>query len=67
MSYILQILKEMNVNSVKIASAFHKPGKFVKEVKIDYLGMVIEDHFIVGYGLDWDEFGRNLDKVYRLV
>ena len=67
MTYILDVLKGMEANSVKIASAFHKPGKFVKEVKIDYLGMVIEDFFIVGYGLDWDEYGRSLDKVYKLI
>ena len=35
-------------------------------VKIDYLGLEIDDYFIVGYGLDWSEYGRGLDSLYKV-
>jgi len=36
------------------------------ELKIDYIGLVIEPEFIVGYGLDFDEWGRNIPDVWHL-
>jgi len=37
------------------------------QVNIDYLGFTIPDRFVVGYGLDYDGFGRNLPEIYQVV
>jgi hypoxanthine-guanine phosphoribosyltransferase len=52
---------------VKLASLIFKKEAFQKEFQIDYLGFEIENKFIVGYGLDYNEYGRNLDAIYQLV
>lgn len=53
--------------SMRIASLLHKPEATVYPVKPDYLGFSIPDKFVVGYGLDYDGFGRNLDAIYKLT
>jgi hypoxanthine-guanine phosphoribosyltransferase len=45
---------------------FHKPEAYKKPYPIDYIGMNIPDKFIVGYGLDYNGFGRNLPDIYQL-
>lgn len=67
MEFLIQRLKELGAAEVKIASMFMKPGKFRKSFPIDYCGLEISDEFIVGYGLDYDEEGRNYPDVYRVV
>lgn len=52
---------------VKIASLLSKPDVMVKKVKIDYLGFEIPNDFIVGYGLDYNGFGRHLTDIYSIV
>ena len=54
------------VKQLKIASMFYKPDVYEGEYKIDYVGMEIPDKFIVGYGLDYNELGRNLPEVYQI-
>lgn len=49
--------------SVKLCTLFEKPIRLMKPVKADYSGFVIDDLFIVGYGLDYDEKYRNLPYV----
>lgn len=63
---ILKILKQEEVKSYKIATMFYKPLVFTKNYKIDYVGMEIENDFIVGYGLDYNGLGRNLNTIYKL-
>jgi adenylate kinase len=63
---ILKILKQEQVKSCKIATMFYKPLAFKKNYPIDYVGMEIENDFIVGYGLDYNELGRNLSAIYKL-
>ncbi len=63
---IVQILKEEQVASYAIASLFHKPEAYLKSMKVDYVGMEIENKFIVGYGLDYNGLGRNLKDIYIL-
>ncbi|WP_338409798.1 adenylate kinase [uncultured Flavobacterium sp.] len=60
------IFKEKNVKHLKIATLFFKPDAYKKDIKLDYIGMRIPDKFIVGYGLDYNELGRNLPDVYQL-
>jgi hypoxanthine phosphoribosyltransferase len=64
---ILSDLAKMKPAEVKIACFCHKPDAFRKSYKIDYIGMNIPDEFIVGYGLDYDGYGRNLPDIYKIV
>ncbi|EOR29025.1 Hypoxanthine-guanine phosphoribosyltransferase [Elizabethkingia meningoseptica ATCC 13253 = NBRC 12535] len=52
--------------SVKVASLLLKPEVYKKEFKIDYIGKEIPNKFVLGYGLDYDELGRNLKDLYHL-
>jgi adenylate kinase len=51
----------------QIASLFFKPQAYRGNRKIDFVGFEIPNDFIVGYGLDYDGFGRNLKNVYKLA
>jgi hypoxanthine phosphoribosyltransferase len=64
---ILEDLARMKPAEVKIACFCHKPDAFRKSYKIDYIGMNIPDEFIVGYGLDYDGYGRNLPDIYKIA
>ena len=61
-----EILKE-KVENWQIASLFFKPEAFKGHHKIDFVGFEIPNRFIVGYGLDYEGFGRNLKNVYQLA
>lgn len=64
---IYEIFKNKNVKQLKITTLFFKPSVYKKELPIDYIGKSIEDKFIVGYGLDYNGFGRNLPSIYQLT
>ncbi|MCG9793999.1 hypoxanthine phosphoribosyltransferase [Flavobacterium algicola] len=61
-----ELFKAQNIKELKIATLFFKPEAYKKDIKIDYIGISIPNKFIVGYGLDYDELGRNLPEVYQL-
>jgi hypoxanthine phosphoribosyltransferase len=63
---ILKHLQEMQPASLKIATLFLKPDVCKGIVPTDYVGFEISPLFIVGYGLDYNEIGRNLPDVYVL-
>lgn len=63
---IYRIFADKKVHSFRIATLFFKPDAYTKDLKIDYVGKPIPNRFIVGYGLDYDELGRNLPEVYQL-
>jgi len=67
MEHIIAMLEEAEVAEIKIATLFFKPESFRRSYKVDYIGMSIPNDFIVGYGLDYDGFGRNLPQIYSLV
>jgi hypoxanthine phosphoribosyltransferase len=52
---------------VKIAALLYKPAAYTKDITLDYVGFEIPNDFVVGYGLDYDGYGRNLPSVYTLV
>lgn len=52
--------------SIKMAVLLHKPDATVYPVQIDYCCFSIPDRFVLGYGLDYDGFGRNLKEIYQL-
>lgn len=56
-----------NVREVKVAALLLKPAAYKKSILIDYVGFEIPNDFVVGYGLDYDGFGRNLPSVYKIV
>ncbi|MBO6056717.1 MAG: hypoxanthine phosphoribosyltransferase [Bacteroidales bacterium] len=65
-----ELLKDLNnkgAKNIKIATMMFKPNAFKYNYKIDYIGMNIGNDFIVGYGLDYNEYGRNLKEIYKIV
>lgn len=58
------LLKEQQPASIKLCSLLSKPERRVVPVDIDYCGITIEDKFVIGYGLDWDERYRDLPEIY---
>ncbi|MBN1119196.1 MAG: hypoxanthine phosphoribosyltransferase [Bacteroidales bacterium] len=64
---ILKQLKGFEPAEIKIATLLHKPDAYTFKHKIDYIGFSIPNDFIVGYGLDYDGFGRNLDSIYTVI
>ncbi len=60
MSFLLENLRARHPASVKVCTLLEKPDRARTKVDIDYKGFVIEDKFVVGYGLDYGEKYRNL-------
>ena len=67
MQKFLSILKEKEPADIRIASLLFKPEAFKGDYKIDYLGMSIPNDFIVGYGLDYNGYGRNNKAIYTVI
>ena len=63
---IISLLEKENVANIKIATLLFKPKAYTKDISIDYIGKSIANDFVVGYGLDYDEIGRNLPHIYKL-
>ncbi len=57
---------EKQPKSIRIASLLLKPEVYKMPLKIDYIGREIPNKFVVGYGLDYDELGRNLSALYQV-
>lgn len=60
------ILAERGATESKICTMLFKPEAYTKDVKLDYVAMEIPNDFIVGFGLDYDELGRNFKDIYVL-
>ncbi|MGE0788871.1 MAG: hypoxanthine phosphoribosyltransferase [Sandaracinaceae bacterium] len=60
MKYMLENFETRKPASLKLCSLLHKPARTKVDIRIDYLGFTIEDVFVIGYGLDFDELYRNL-------
>jgi len=67
MSKLLNDLKKAGANSIRIATMLFKPNAFKFNYKVDYICLNIGNEFIVGYGLDYNESGRNLREIYKIV
>ncbi|OIP40006.1 MAG: hypoxanthine phosphoribosyltransferase [Deltaproteobacteria bacterium CG2_30_63_29] len=63
MNFLMDTMRTRNPKSVKICSLLHKPDNEIVHVNLDYVGFVIPNHFVVGYGLDYDERFRNLPYI----
>ena len=67
MKALLENLRNKGAKELRVATMLLKPNKLEVDLKLDYVGFNIPDDFIVGYGLDYDGFGRNLSDIYTLV
>ena len=67
MSQLLKDLEADGAKSIRIATMMFKPKALKYDLKMDYVGMEIGNDFIVGYGLDYNEYGRNLKEIYKIV
>ncbi len=66
LNQFLPQLEHQQPKSMKICALLHKKECTVFPIHIDYLGFTIPDRFVVGYGLDYDGYGRNLNGIYQL-
>ena len=63
LSYLIEVLKGRNPNSVKVISLLDKPSRRKIEVDVEHIGFSVPDEFVCGYGLDYNEVYRNLPFV----
>lgn len=63
LSYLIDILKRRNINSIKVVTLLDKPHRRTVSLKPDYSGFTVPDEFVVGYGLDFAEKYRNLPYI----
>ena len=64
MKHLLDYLADFKPRSVAICTLFFKPEKFQYDYPIEYVALPIGNEFIVGYGLDYNQLGRNLKDIY---
>lgn len=63
LSYILELLQARKPKSIRLCTLFDKPDRRTVNITADYVGSVVPDEFIVGYGLDYNQKYRNLPFV----
>ena len=63
LNYLMKILKDRNPASIEICTLLDKPEQRVAEVDVKYVGFSIENHFVLGYGLDYEQLYRNLPYI----
>jgi hypoxanthine phosphoribosyltransferase len=63
LNYLLKVLKARGPRTLKVATLLSKPSRRLVETPVDYVGFTIEDLFVVGYGLDYNERYRNLKDI----
>lgn len=66
-AYLKQEFKALPIKKLKIATLFLKPEAYQKDIRLDYVAIRIPNRFIVGYGLDYNGLGRNLQHMYQLA
>jgi hypoxanthine phosphoribosyltransferase len=66
MEYTLEKIRQLGAKDVKLSTMLFKPGSFKKSYQIDYIGLDIPNDFIIGYGLDYDGYGRNYPEIYKI-
>jgi hypoxanthine phosphoribosyltransferase len=64
---IIKQLRGFEPAEIKVATLLYKPDVYSKDFIIDYFGLKIPNDFIIGYGLDYDGFGRNLKDIYTIT
>jgi hypoxanthine phosphoribosyltransferase len=64
---IVDELTIRKVAEIRVATLLLKPDAYKKNIPVDYVGFKIPSDFVVGYGLDYDGYGRNLSSIYTLI
>lgn len=67
LSSIKQQLKGFEPAEIRFAALLMKPARFHHEVQVNYIGLKIPDDFVIGYGLDYNGYGRNLQDIYKII
>ncbi len=65
--HVLEEFKELGTRSISIMTLLHKPEAARVKLDLSYVGFEIPNDFVVGYGLDYDGYGRNLKDIYKVV
>jgi hypoxanthine phosphoribosyltransferase len=63
LTYLQEILRARSPKTLRTACLLSKPSRRQVDVKVEYIGFTIDDHFVVGYGLDFAEQFRNLPYI----
>lgn len=66
LKFLYERLKSASPKSLKVATMMDKREKRMVDVKVDYVGKIVDDQFLIGYGLDLEEKCRNLPGIYAL-
>ncbi len=66
LEFLYTRIKQSNPRNIEIITLFDKPYKRAVNLKANYIGKQLDDQFIVGYGLDLEDYGRNLCDIYCL-
>jgi len=66
LKFLYDRIKAAGPLSIKIATLLDKQSKRVVKIDADYVGKVVDDQFLIGYGLDLEERCRNLPEIYAL-
>jgi hypoxanthine phosphoribosyltransferase len=64
---IVRQLNGYEPREILLATMLHKPEALQREVRLDYVGFEIPNEFVLGYGLDYNGYARNLPEIYTLV
>ena len=64
--FLYNRLKQSNPRNLEILTLFDKPYKRVVPIKAEYIGKRLDDKFVVGYGMDLENYGRNIKDLYFL-
>jgi hypoxanthine phosphoribosyltransferase len=67
MQHVMNRLRKESVGDIRLATMLIKPGSLKCNIQPDYIGMEIDDDFIVGFGLDYNGYGRSLRNIYKIV
>jgi hypoxanthine phosphoribosyltransferase len=62
-AHLVELLRTRGPRSIRVCALLQKPSRARVPAAVDYLGFTIEDRFVVGYGLDFDERFRNLPYI----
>jgi len=65
--FLISELQKQNPKSIRVATLLLKPDALQKPVKPDYVGIELPNDFVVGFGLDYNELGRNLKDIYKII
>lgn len=66
LTHILKEFEDLGACTIEILTLLHKPASTTNPVSLKYVGFEIPNDFVVGYGLDYDRLGRNLNDIYKV-